>query len=207
SGEATETLIALKLSGFLGFSNKLKRSSIKGLPPVIAMRPHWGHLLLFFNQIDIQSQALEFLDHNVEGFRQPRLEQIVAFYNGLVHAGSTDNIVGLNGQHLLQSVRRTICFQCPDFHLAEALTAKLRLSAEWLLRNQRVRSGGTRVNFVVDKVMKFHDVHNAYRHFAVERFTCLTIVKRDRKSTRLNSSHVAISYAVFCLKKKKNNNT
>src|SRR5690625_6067913 len=27
---------------------------------------------------------------------------------------------------------------------------------------------------------------------------------KDRKSTRLNSSHVAISYAVFCLKKKKN---
>src|SRR5437868_14693841 len=29
----------------------------------------------------------------------------------------------------------------------------------------------------------------------------------DRKSTRLNSSHVSISYAVFCLKKKKKNNT
>src|SRR5260370_14091648 len=28
----------------------------------------------------------------------------------------------------------------------------------------------------------------------------------DRKSTRLNSSHTLISYAVFCLKKKKNNN-
>src|SRR5439155_9129102 len=28
-------------------------------------------------------------------------------------------------------------------------------------------------------------------------------VVQDRKSTRLNSSHVAISYAVFCLKKKK----
>src|SRR5262245_62842572 len=28
---------------------------------------------------------------------------------------------------------------------------------------------------------------------------------RDRKSTRLNSSHLGISYAVFCLKKKKNN--
>src|SRR5207249_11526754 len=28
-------------------------------------------------------------------------------------------------------------------------------------------------------------------------------VNRDRKSTRLNSSHVSISYAVFCLKKKK----
>src|SRR5258708_19634511 len=29
-------------------------------------------------------------------------------------------------------------------------------------------------------------------------------VERDRKSTRLNSSHQIISYAVFCLKKKKN---
>src|SRR5256885_17156985 len=30
--------------------------------------------------------------------------------------------------------------------------------------------------------------------------------RRDRKSTRLNSSHLVISYAVFCLKKKKNIN-
>src|SRR5204862_7084000 len=29
------------------------------------------------------------------------------------------------------------------------------------------------------------------------------VLPRDRKSTRLNSSHVEISYAVFCLKKKK----
>src|SRR5699024_12168432 len=29
------------------------------------------------------------------------------------------------------------------------------------------------------------------------------IVHKDRKSTRLNSSHVSISYAVFCLKKKR----
>src|SRR5690242_21601136 len=29
---------------------------------------------------------------------------------------------------------------------------------------------------------------------------------RDRKSTRLNSSHMSISYAVFCLKKKKTTN-
>src|SRR5690625_6166917 len=31
------------------------------------------------------------------------------------------------------------------------------------------------------------------------------IEMEDRKSTRLNSSHVAISYAVFCLKKKRKN--
>src|SRR5690606_42086560 len=37
-----------------------------------------------------------------------------------------------------------------------------------------------------------------------ERVRILTI---DRKSTRLNSSHVKISYAVFCLKKKTTNHT
>src|SRR5207249_9595577 len=31
-------------------------------------------------------------------------------------------------------------------------------------------------------------------------------LQQDRKSTRLNSSHVSISYAVFCLKKKKKTN-
>src|SRR2546430_13684239 len=34
----------------------------------------------------------------------------------------------------------------------------------------------------------------------IDRALC----RRDRKSTRLNSSHSQISYAVFCLKKKKN---
>src|SRR5260221_3475967 len=33
-----------------------------------------------------------------------------------------------------------------------------------------------------------------------------TTTTRDRKSTRLNSSHTVISYAVFCLKKKKRQN-
>src|SRR5699024_12806981 len=50
----------------------------------------------------------------------------------------------------------------------------------------------------------------ATEHFEVEP-DLMTISKslaaglplRDRKSTRLNSSHVSISYAVFCLKKKK----
>src|SRR5690349_22958708 len=32
---------------------------------------------------------------------------------------------------------------------------------------------------------------------------CRRVDRQDRKSTRLNSSHVEISYAVFCLKKKK----
>src|SRR5438477_8885154 len=34
-----------------------------------------------------------------------------------------------------------------------------------------------------------------------------SLLVSDRKSTRLNSSHMSISYAVFCLKKKKNTTT
>src|SRR5438876_2656194 len=47
------------------------------------------------------------------------------------------------------------------------------------------------------------------RHRILGRFISLrassgtTLRYRDRKSTRLNSSHPSISYAVFCLKKKK----
>src|SRR5690625_7106663 len=41
------------------------------------------------------------------------------------------------------------------------------------------------------------DTYNALNKYA------LNLNEIDRKSTRLNSSHVAISYAVFCLKKKK----
>src|SRR5690625_5305697 len=43
----------------------------------------------------------------------------------------------------------------------------------------------------------------ADRSWATGRSCPGTARSRDRKSTRLNSSHVAISYAVFCLKKKK----
>src|SRR5690606_40133537 len=58
-----------------------------------------------------------------------------------------------------------------------------------------------------------HDqvIHHAallIEHRAVEGLAILhkllNIIGQDRKSTRLNSSHVKISYAVFCLKKKKN---
>src|SRR5690606_41751659 len=45
------------------------------------------------------------------------------------------------------------------------------------------------------------DAHRAQRGLRARRARCARVP--DRKSTRLNSSHVKISYAVFCLKKKK----
>src|SRR6266540_4763294 len=43
------------------------------------------------------------------------------------------------------------------------------------------------------------------RHVTVRSVSGMPVRTRDRKSTRLNSSHITISYAVFCLKKKKKN--
>src|SRR2546430_4394172 len=43
------------------------------------------------------------------------------------------------------------------------------------------------------------------RHTHLRRHRADRLPQRDRKSTRLNSSHSQISYAVFCLKKKKKN--
>src|SRR5207249_12272299 len=43
----------------------------------------------------------------------------------------------------------------------------------------------------------------AHRAHVQPRRLAMALELEDRKSTRLNSSHVSISYAVFCLKKKK----
>src|SRR5437870_9466903 len=63
-----------------------------------------------------------------------------------------------------------------------------------LFRSPRVLALG-------EPTVKYHPcfVDDLTRPFTAAR----TVAKQDRKSTRLNSSHVAISYAVFCLKKKK----
>src|SRR5256885_10090221 len=53
--------------------------------------------------------------------------------------------------------------------------------------------------------MKLESLVIADQHAAVNTFPGLVHTARhtiDRKSTRLNSSHLVISYAVFCLKKK-----
>src|SRR5260221_5476755 len=66
-----------------------------------------------------------------------------------------------------------------------------RLNAEFLLARQRYLQG----------VVRSVDLQVLRRKSQQVRH-CRDFL-RDRKSTRLNSSHTVISYAVFCLKKKK----
>src|SRR5437588_7980085 len=64
--------------------------------------------------------------------------------------------------------------------------------------------------------LSLHDALPIFARLAVALFVQQSVLLQlglariddeDRKSTRLNSSHTVISYAVFCLKKKKQNNT
>src|SRR5256886_1318865 len=52
-----------------------------------------------------------------------------------------------------------------------------------------------------------HEMAHATSRHGSQRVLEQNLAQTDRKSTRLNSSHSQISYAVFCLKKKKSHNT
>src|SRR5256885_7185528 len=54
-----------------------------------------------------------------------------------------------------------------------------------------------------ERMGRFAGVGSKLEFDPVETNLLPTPANRDRKSTRLNSSHLVISYAVFCLKKKK----
>src|SRR5690349_23502978 len=69
---------------------------------------------------------------------------------------------------------------------------------------------GDLVNAALYDCVQFHGGMGFMRESAIERMARdarVQAIGGDRKSTRLNSSHVEISYAVFCLKKKKQNRT
>src|SRR5690606_41068239 len=53
----------------------------------------------------------------------------------------------------------------------------------------------------LEELRKFAEVFDRIKRAYVEPVDDKTLLNKDRKSTRLNSSHVKISYAVFCLKK------
>src|SRR5947199_1719493 len=56
----------------------------------------------------------------------------------------------------------------------------------------------------VYSVLAFTDTYGSWRADLQKRLAAgQDVTSEDRKSTRLNSSHLGISYAVFCLKKKK----
>src|SRR3989449_6937327 len=67
-----------------------------------------------------------------------------------------------------------------------------------------VASKGTDNGATYEQLRLFTEVLSIVQNQYVDEVPPKELIYRDRKSTRLNSSHGYISYAVFCLKKKKN---
>src|SRR5690625_5481532 len=92
----------------------------------------------------------------------------------------------------------TTGFDQPDIEtiILYRATTSLPLFLQMCGRGSRIHPGKKHFN-----ILDFGENINRLGFWEEPRTWSLE--KEDRKSTRLNSSHVAISYAVFCLKKKK----
>src|SRR5204863_7200102 len=93
---------------------------------------------------------------------------------------------------------RTLFFYCSGAHPV-LHSFPTRRSSDLALLDQR-KFGGAAADIDVEQC-RIVAARQRHRARAVRRELAFHVV--DRKSTRLNSSHVEISYAVFCLKKKK----
>src|SRR5256714_11892011 len=111
---------------------------------------------------------MQFLNSNVERLKHARLDRGFPFDDGLVDLGTAIDVIRFGSKQLLQDVSSTVCFECPDFHFSEALSAELRLAPERLLRNQRIRSNRSCVNLVIDQVRQLEHVDIADRYRLLE---------------------------------------
>src|SRR2546423_3929532 len=123
----------------------------------------------------VQRERLHLLQQHLEALRDGRLRDVLALDDRLVRLHASDGVVGLDREHLLQRVGGAVGLERPHLHLTEALAAELRLAAERLLRDERVRAGRARVDLVVHEVEQLQDVHEADRHLLLERLTGLPV--------------------------------
>src|SRR5699024_11487813 len=92
-----------------------------------------------------------------------------------------------------------------DLHMSYAVCRMQKVKSAGLkgmqFHNQRERESRTNEDIDRERTHENYDLQNDENINYNERVKDI-IDSQDRKSTRLNSSHVSISYAVFCLKKK-----
>src|SRR5690606_14325074 len=153
SGDASPILITSKSSTAFCCLKSFSRSFIQFtyrkylVAKSVAGRTRSARLI----ELDVDAERANLLDQHVERLRHSGLHLVRTVDDVLVHPRSPLNVVGLDGQHLLQGICRAVRLERPDLHLAETLPAELRLAAQRLLRDQAVRPGRERVHLVVDQ--------------------------------------------------------
>ena len=117
------------------------------------------------------------MQQHVHGLGNTRSGQVLALDDRLVSLGAAHHVVGLDGQDLLQDVGGAEAFERPNLHLTETLAAELGLTAERLLRDERVGTDRTGVHLVVDHVAELEHVDHAHRRRLVEHFARAAVVE------------------------------
>src|SRR3989449_5256596 len=115
-------------------------------------------------------------------------------FNTAVSFATNTNWQGYGGETTMSYLTQMVGLTVQNF--ASAASGMAVLVA--LIRGFARRSAETIGNFWVDLTRT-----TLYILLPLSFVFALVLVSQDRKSTRLNSSHGYISYAVFCLKKKK----
>src|SRR5690606_41002301 len=154
----------------------------------------------------IETQAIRVL---ILDDSQNNAERLVSVLRNAGHATRAHRISSVEDLHESLQQSWDLCLACPETSFMSAQDACLLISQSYdvpfiLLSDQddsETRTNALRAG-MQDVVLASNDallvlvVKRELANLSARR------QRRDRKSTRLNSSHVKISYAVFCLKKK-----
>src|SRR5256885_7264642 len=153
SGDASESFSASKFSSFSKSSSFLLLCRV--FPELFALEAdaevqrNLGDVLfrqddlafVLAQDLDPERKPFQLLDQHSERLRDAGLERVVALDDGLVRLDAAHYVVRLDGQDLLEDVRRAVSLERPNLHLSEPLAAELSLAAQRLLGDQAVRTG------------------------------------------------------------------
>ena len=174
---AVEALVA-GVAGERTHAREVDAELLGGAQQVVVLVAHLRALALLGDDVDVERQRLHLLEQHLEGLRDRRLGDVLALDDRLVGLHAPDRVVGLDREHLLQRVGGAEGLERPHLHLAEALAAELRLAAQRLLGDERVRTGRARVDLVVDEVQQLQDVHVADGDLFLERLAGAAVEQR-----------------------------
>src|SRR3712207_7395837 len=178
------------------------------------------HVTAVYGGTDIGSQ-IRTLRHGVQIIVATPGRLVDLINRGVAQLDNVNNIVLDEADEMLnmgfsESIN-AIFEQLPDDHNTLLFSATMSKEVERIAKNYlhdykeivvgSRNEGAEHVNHIYymvhskDKYLALKQIVDFYPHIFAIIF-CRTKIE-DRKSTRLNSSHANISYAVFCLKKKK----
>src|SRR5215204_6268962 len=161
--------------------DRVGQDAAQGLHVPAPLNPRGRHPVL----VQLLGQAIE--TASLLSIPDEHLSDCGSFNSVLAHASRVTGVIGI---HTVAVRRLRPGQQDPGLQLAHAATAHP-------FRDEAALVLGHRAADLQQKL-----VVGILAHGPVEELD-LAACGRDRKSTRLNSSHTVISYAVFCLKKKK----